>query len=236
MVLIRPVNALPLLIIALWWMYRIIQNRDANILHACAAIVAATLPIIPQLLYWHYITGSFFSYSYGEESFFWADPQIINGLFSWRKGWFIYTPVMLFSILGFIPLYKKNKILFALVSTVFFTYIYVVFSWWCWWYGGGYGQRALIDIYPLLALPLAFFLQWMMQLNLWKKFVFFNLIVALVLYNFFTTYQAIITVLHWDSMTKESYRAIFMRTKFPNNIQELNKTPDYNAAMKGDRD
>jgi hypothetical protein len=32
--------------------------------------------------------------------FYFLDPEIISGLFSYRKGWLIYTPVMAFGLVG----------------------------------------------------------------------------------------------------------------------------------------
>lgn len=64
----------------------------------------------PQLLYWKSITGSFFYYSYGEENrFFFNHPQILNGFFSYRNGWLVYSPAMVFSVLGLFFFWKKYK-------------------------------------------------------------------------------------------------------------------------------
>lgn len=74
-------------------------------------IFGAILPILPQMIYWYYVSGSFLHYSYPEEARFYFDnPHIIKGLFSFRKGWFLYTPIMLPIILSLFLLKKRPKI------------------------------------------------------------------------------------------------------------------------------
>jgi len=34
-------------------------------------------------------------------------PHILKVLFSFRKGWFIYTPMMIFTVMGFWQMYKN---------------------------------------------------------------------------------------------------------------------------------
>ena len=102
---------------------------------------------LPQFLYWKSITGSFLYYSYGKEcSFFFNNPQILNGMFSYRNGWFVYSPVMIFSVLGMFFLWKRQKDLQLSLVITFLVFIYVIFSWFIWWYGGAFGNRAMIDI------------------------------------------------------------------------------------------
>ena len=63
-------------------------------------VVSAFLVFVPQFIYWKITTGHFFYYSYSDERFFFNQPRIIEGLFSFRKGWFVYTPMMLFALAG----------------------------------------------------------------------------------------------------------------------------------------
>ena len=104
--LVRPTNGVVLLFFLLFGVERV-RDLYGNVVHLMRAwphlIVMALLALmvwIPQFLYWHAITGQFIYYSYQEEGFFFAHPQIIDGLFSFRKGWLIYTPVMLFAMIG----------------------------------------------------------------------------------------------------------------------------------------
>jgi hypothetical protein len=58
-------------------------------------------------------------------------------------------------LLGFIPLWKKDKKLAPALGVFMVVIIYSIFSWSQWWYGGGFSCRPLVETYPVLALPLA---------------------------------------------------------------------------------
>lgn len=116
-----------------------------------------------QLLYWKVFSGNFFYYSYEEFGFNWKHPFIIEGLFSFRKGWLLYTPVMILAVLGFIPLFFKKRSQFLAIFAYFLLNIYVVFAWEVWWYGGSFGARALVQSYAALALPLAACIAWLFE-------------------------------------------------------------------------
>src|SRR5690606_12215379 len=117
------------------------------------------IPIIPQLFFWKIYGGDWLVFTYGsDEKFFFNNPKIFDFLFSYRKGWFVYTPLMIFSIVGLFFLKKKVKEM-SLITPIFITFIiYILSSWWCWWYGGSFGMRAMIQYYAFLAFPLAAFI------------------------------------------------------------------------------
>lgn len=191
---------------------------------------------IPQFIYWKITTGSFLYYSYANESFFFNNPQILNGLFSYRKGWFVYTPMMLFAVIGIPFLIKHMKKMSWAVTAFIVLNIYVVFSWWCWWYGGGYGQRAMIDSYVILAFPLATLLALAQQTG---KFVFrtvYVFVFILIVHNQFQLEQYKFGSIHYDSMTKEAYWHSFSRLHPSPDFWPLLKTPDYEKAIKGENE
>ena len=234
--LIRPTNAIPLSVPLLMVLLSFKSDWQRLAKPAAIGFVFLLLPWIIQVWTWKYTTGHWINYGYGEEGFFWSDPQIIRGFFSWRKGWLIYTPVMVFALLGFVSLRKLNKSWYQFIFGGFIVHVYVTFSWWCWWYGGGYGQRAMIEFYPLLALPMAAFIHDMSSKKTIQKWVFAATVSALVTYNIFTSWQAAKSIIHWDSMTFQAYKAMFLSSKFPYNYGSLLDPPDYEAALKGDRD
>jgi hypothetical protein len=233
-VLIRPIMVLPLLALVVFYVYRL--RGKINWVHIPVIIGFGLLIWLPQLAYWKYTTDTWFYYSYGGEGFFFNDPKIIKGLFGWRKGWLVYTPIMVLSILGAWPLLHHQKRWFWLIAPLFLANIYVIFSWWCWWYGGSYGMRPMIEFYPFLALPLAYFIQEFMAKRTWLRATVFSLIILLSAHNIFAIWQYKKSLLHWDSMTKEAYEAIFLQTNWPNNYDQLIDPPDYEAAKSGKRD
>ncbi len=134
-------------------MHLIRTNRSAMLL----SFIFFFLPIIPQLIYWKMYTGHFLYNSYIDQSFHWLHPEIFKGLFWFSNGWLIYSPFMLFSIIGLF-FYEKIKPFFLPLLVILPLYIYVIYSWWCYNYINGFGSRPMIHMYPLLAFPLAAFL------------------------------------------------------------------------------
>jgi len=237
--LIRPINILIFLLFLLYDIKNIsdFKSKIKLFLNSKFSItlilLSAFLIVLPQLLYWKYQTGSYFFNSYVGEHFFFNRPQIINGLFSFRKGWLIYTPIMIFALIGFYHLRKLHREFFSSSIFLFLIYIYVAFSWWCWWYGGSYGQRSLIDIYPVLALPLASFLLTIQQCGAIKKKIIYSIISLLIILNIHQTFQAHWNNIHYDSMTKAAYFDTFFRFSKNPEAEKYLKHPDIDKAKAG---
>ncbi len=142
-----------------------------------------------QLIYWKWASGQFVFYSYGGEGFTWNGVHLKNCFFSFRKGWLIYTPLMLFAVLGFIPLAGKRLNLFIPMFVFFLINTYIVFSWNTWWYGGSFGQRAMVQSYAILIFPLAAFIEWISKKRLLTS-VFGLLFFLMMVLNLHQTYQA----------------------------------------------
>jgi hypothetical protein len=211
------------------------------------SLVLFCLPLMFQMLVWKKFMGSSVYYSYGEEGFFFSDPQILNFLFSYRKGWFVYTPIMVFSLVGILLSAKKLKTFFLFMSIYFLVNIYILSSWWDWAYGGSFGCRVLIESYAFLVFPFALFVSVIWDLN-WnkKKYIITGRIVLLLVFyllirlNVFQTWQYKHRRIHWDGMNKRAYNHIFLRSDI--NEQEmvylstLWKSPDPKKMIKGQRD
>jgi hypothetical protein len=239
-VLIRPVNILVGLFPALIGITsvkqlgeRITGNWKMILLAAGAAFVV----LIPQMIYWKAQSGQFMFNSYMDQGkFYFFQPQLVNGLLSFRKGWLIYTPVMIFGLAGFIWLRKRLPELYLPALVFVVLNIYVVYSWWCWWYGGCYGSRPMIDMYGIMALPLAVFIEKIWTSKNWLKIPVALVLVALLWLNQFQTSQYRTSLLHWDSMTKEAYFGIFGRKTWPEGYDKMIKVPDYGKALKGEKE
>ena len=202
------------------------------------------IPIIPQLIFWKTYTGHFFFFSYGsQEGFFFSDPKIYSVLFGWRKGWLVYSPIMIFSVIGLIMMCFKFKKLGYAISIYFLLNLYLISSWWDWGYGGAFGMRALVQTYAFLVFPFAFFIN--RFVNLFNKF-FYKIIAVLFFItascffcylNIYQTYQMKNSLLHWDSMTKEAYWYTFLTTDVDRvYLEKLFKNPNYDEMRKGKRD
>ncbi len=105
-VLIRPVNILVLLfpaLIGITSLKEFTERIQKNWKLILIAGGTAFLVLVPQMIYWKVQTGHFLFNSYMDQGkFYFFKPHVIDGLFSYRKGWLIYTPVM---ILRFFRIY-----------------------------------------------------------------------------------------------------------------------------------
>jgi hypothetical protein len=243
LVLIRPINLLLLLPLPFFsqifrdkkWSYGLLRRGLWSIFsskHTVLALVAALLILLPQFFFWKIQTGIWLYYSYNDEGFFWTKPKIWQGLFSFRKGWFIYTPIMFFAVVGFYPLIKKHYWVGLMITLTFVLFVYVTFSWWCWWYGGGFGARTMIDFYPYMAFGLAALMGLLIKQNTLVKGLLAVVIIFTIHLNIFQTKQYHLSLIHWDSMTYESYKAVFLKEKFPENYQQLLSEPNYQSQKE----
>jgi hypothetical protein len=200
-------------------------------------VLLQALVLLPQLFYWRHLTGHWIHYSYGDESFFWNDPKVLSVLFSYRNGWLVYTPLMVLGIAGLLFLRREARPLAVVVPGILLLGTYVISCWWCWWYGGSFGQRAFIDYYPLLALGFAAVFtrtQYWLRMKA-PKIAGWSLLGLFVALNLFQTFQYGRGILHYDSMTERAYWNAFGRDRrSPTQLQEL-LAPDYEAAKRGER-
>lgn len=239
-VLIRPVNGFVLVFPLLIGINSISELKTRLLFNLKCIVLAggsAFLIVLPQLLYWKMQTGHFIFNSYMESGkFYFLTPNIINGLFSFRKGWLIYTPIMFFALAGLFFLSRFAKGLSLSIIIFLALFVYVVFSWWCWWYGGSYGSRPMIETYGILAIPLAALLTILSERTLWIKGITGVLMIALLASNQFQMGQYRTSLLHWDSMTKEAYWGIFLRNNWPQGYDKMIRIPDYEKALKGEKE
>ena len=234
LILSRPTNILILLfpLILLFW-EKPLKGRQWWT-HGALAALLIIIGFSPQLFYWKYMTGHWIVYSYTEEGFFFGNPQIWKGLFSYRKGWFVYSPLLFVALPGFILLYQKARKAFVAAVITLLAAFWVTFSWWCWWYGGSFGARALIEFLPFMALALAFSLQWLLAQKSVFKVPGILLISFLAVWSIFMNKQYKSTIIHWDSMSKELFWKQFFIDHYIEDHDKYLDPPNYDAALKGE--
>lgn len=207
------------------------QWQKIGIILGCAFLVW-----VPQLIYWKYNAGQWLYYSYSKEGFFFSDPQFLNGLFSYRKGWFVYTPIMFLVAAGFYVMYKQGRKVFAAVLVFIVLHFYIVVSWWSWWYGGGFGLRPMVETYALMAFPMAYFIKWLVNAKMKICIPGLTLLFLLTAYSAFQTAQYYYGSIHWDAMSKAAYWNSFLRLRPTAEFYHLIESPDYEKTIKGERD
>ncbi len=219
--LVRPSEAICFLIPLLWNIgnrtnFKIkVQNILSHKLHSIPAILIPLLIGSIQFFYWKSITGEWIYYSYSNnpgEGFRFLPPYIIEFLFSFRKGWFIYTPVMFFAIVGILTMIRKENANVPLLIVFIIIDLWIMSAWTAWWYGGGsFSARSAVAVYPLMAIPLGYLVQWILKSRL--KYVGVLVGVFLIWLNLFQTYQWKAKIIDKDRMTGKYYLAIFGKTR-----------------------
>jgi len=163
-----------------------------------------------QLIAWYLQTGNFLVYSYQGEGFNFLDPYFFSILFSYRKGLFIYTPVLLIAAISVIWFVIKKQFYLFFTWTAFFVLLtYILSSWWSWFYGGSYGLRAYIDYYVIFLIPFAMVLQ---KIKMVPRLIVITLSILTIPLNIVQTYQYKEYILHMIEMNKEIYWSIFLKT------------------------
>jgi len=212
-VLIRPVNgiilfALPILADReLRW--RSFLSLVKGLLPAIVGAAVACIAVVSlQLVYYSVATGSPFVYSYGEEGFRWSDPHMLDILFSYRKGLFVYTPLLLLALVGW-PFLRRFSVTSACAWPAFFILLtYVLSSWWNWWYGGSFGARPYVEYLGLFMLLFALALDRLKKM--WRRLLLIATVLVVVLCQI-QTYQMRYYQIHWENMDKAQYWDVFLR-------------------------
>ncbi|MBL0009458.1 MAG: hypothetical protein IPP25_20375 [Saprospiraceae bacterium] len=170
-VLTRPTEIIWTLIPVLWGISSIKERFTFLLSHwmKCAvAVIISGLIVFIQLSYWKYASGEWIVYSYGDQGFNFLHPAIKRGLIGANIGWWLYTPLMLLAMPGWYLVYKKHRAIFWPTFITTILAIYITLSWSHFESGGGLGQRNLIQIYPLMAFPLASVIYWFNKSSIGK--------------------------------------------------------------------
>ena len=162
---------------------------------------------IPQFIYWYTIGGQLIIPNLHTEEIIIIDPKTIDFLFSYKKGWLLYSPLFLLIVFGFVYLYKNQRRTFWAFFGFTAFYIFIMSSWECWWYASSFGSRVMVDTYPLLALVLGY------ALLLSSSFIFrlfMGVFAGLCLaFSLFQTFQFERYIIHGERMTKQHYWNFF---------------------------
>ncbi len=239
LVVVRPTNVILTLFILLYNVNTLTAFKERVLLlvkkmpQVTLMIIIAFLLFVPQMLYWKLATGNYLYFSYVGERFYFNDPHLIKVLFSFRNGWLIYSPLMLLSLIGIYFLYNAKSPYFLPILVISPVMLYIFSSWWCWWYGGSFGFRPMIDLYPMLSFGIAAFLNFIMHHSKKIKIPSISMIILFILLNLFQTIQFHYNIIHYDSMTFAAYKDRFFKINRAQCDRSLLERPDMELAKKG---
>lgn len=186
-VLIRPTN---LLFLSVFFFLDIkhlkeVLNRIKS-LFSIRQILFIFFPVfivwIPQLVYWEYLTGNLFLYSYGQEGFNWLNPKFIYTWFSTNNGLFLYTPMYFIFLFGLVKMMKSEFSNGVFLLSLFLVISYVFSSWWSWTFGCGFGARSYVEYLSVFVIGLCYLLETRGK-NVWLSRFIFPVLVVIVALN-----------------------------------------------------
>ncbi|MEI6574567.1 MAG: hypothetical protein WCO63_00140 [Bacteroidota bacterium] len=221
MALVKPSEIMVMMIPFLWGVQSI-KEFKTKILSVItdrktlwSTIGLCFLLAMPQMTYWTLKTGFpvYDSYKNAGVGLDFFSPHILNVLFSYRKGWLLYTPIMSFALIGFYFVYRNERSIFAAITIYFLVAFYIIASWTEWWYGAAFSCRPLITSYPLLAICLGFFLTYLFKLKKVIQIAFGLVFLGMIYLNQFQWWQLRNYILDPYRTTKEYYRASFLKTR-----------------------
>lgn len=119
--------------------------------------IISIIIFIPQMLYWKMSTGGFIAYGYSMESFDFLHPHIFEFLFDMKSnGLFFWHPLLILIIPGSYY-WIKSKDRLGSISIIFLLFlVYILSSWWAYWFGYSFGNRAFTDYYLLFLIPIGY--------------------------------------------------------------------------------
>lgn len=227
--LIKPTEVLIFLLPLFWNVTTIQELKDKitlllkhkkTIIHV---LIVCFLLVLPQISYWFIKTGSIIYDTYKNPGVGLdiLSPHVWNVLFSYRKGWLIYTPIMLFSLMGFFVLYQQNrKIFFAVLIYASCSFL-IISSWSEWWYGAAFSVRPLITLYPLLAISMGYFIQFVATKSRFIQVLFGAITLFFIFLNQFQWWQLKNYILDPYRTTKAYYWKTFLTSSVTEKDREL---------------
>jgi hypothetical protein len=185
-----------------------------------AAAIPALVLVLTQLIYIHWATNHWMLSAYHRRAIFLDSSRSCSNFYflSRKAGLFILHSCFSSSLVcGYVPQAGRGKPAHLIITLVLCVYVFS--AWWCWWYGGSFGMRAMIDLYALLVLPIAHAMQWIIRRKAQMRNFALGILTIGIILNIFQTYQYQHAIIHWDGMSAELYKV--------DTFSELKRHPDY---------
>lgn len=211
-VLIRPVNALVVLavpVVAGARTVAVLRHAVRHPVHLALSAAAFAAVVGIQPLLWHAQTGHWVEWGYRGEGFHWDRPEVLRVLFGFRRGLFLYAPVLLLAVAALAGLLRRAPVVAWSGLTYFAVNTYVIASWWIWYYGSGFGSRVYIEHLAVLTVP------WALALHHTGRRAWTGArawMLGCILLHGFQYWQYRHLILHHESMDRHKYAWAFGRT------------------------
>jgi len=249
----RPSEIICLIIPMLWGIYdkksigekmKLLIN---NWKHLVVVVLFMFIAGLPQITYWLWVVHQpvYFPYNDPQSGLNLLAPRFIWVLFSYRKGWLVYSPLMVLSLLGLIILYKKQRQIFysILIYGVVNLYLIASFSSLV-----SYGFRAFVQSYAVLILPFGYTLEYLYKQKLWIRITLAVVLFGFFYVNIFQAWQLRMGIIDGSRTTCAYYWKVFLKrnidlndlnlllvNRFFNGDEQLNDESKYNKRILYDQ-
>lgn len=227
--LARPSEAICIMIPLLWGVrdlkslrgkadLLLVEHRKKFLITAASAF----LMILPQLIYWKLCSGQWVYQSYNNpaEGLDLLQPHTYEFLFSYRKGWFLYTPLMIIGVIGiFLSMRRPFPSGIALIIFLLLN-IWIISSWTTWWYAYSFSARAIVQSYPVMAVGLGLILTAALNSKAIVRWTVLSMCGLFLFLNQFQTWQLNNWILDGERMTEKYYWLVFAKTRVPEGAEK----------------
>jgi len=146
---------------------------------------------LPQLITWRIVYGNWIElnpYAYSDAGYFTGQLQLARVLISTDRGLFLWSPVLIFSMLGLIPLYHRYRRLTIFLLWGLISQIILVSLWFTPTGASAFGARLLINNIPTFILGLAAFID-QLKARAWKVRALYTAATLFIIWNFLLILQ-----------------------------------------------
>jgi hypothetical protein len=119
---------------------------------------------------------------------------------------------LLLALVGLWPLLRTDRFFLFWLTLSIAVPVYVISSWWNWWYGMSFGHRAFIDYYPLFFISIALGFQYIRS-KLFLHFLVFIAVMSMGLNQIYMK-QYRDYIFYWQ-MDKDMFWRVFLHTSRP---------------------
>ncbi len=211
--IIRPLNGIVIVLVPIILYGQLTTIFKTHFRYILAATVTAMMFPAIQSYLWHWQTGEWYVYPYGNEKLNLLQPQLLEFIFGYNSGWTLYTPgAFLMVIFGLAGLVVKKQYVRAVLSFLSVTTVLYLMS--CWYYlhyGCTAGCRPITDYYGLFVLLMAYGFRELTK-NLWIKYLLLTLLSSSFMYWRIVQYQFMNHIINWCDMDKERFEMVFLKT------------------------
>jgi hypothetical protein len=147
------------LVLILYDLFKFFRNKNhANVasemIKKAAFLFFAAMTFIPQMIFWKVIYGHFLIIPPSAIKLFWYPKYLFYLLFSTKHGLFVWTPLILISLIGLYFFWKKNKELCICLTIPLILEMLFISSTSDWHGSWSYGIRSLTSCTLIFAVGL----------------------------------------------------------------------------------